>query len=342
MPIRRHGAGWEVRIQHGGRRYSKTVATRSDAHLVEARMRQQFNDSRAGRVPQVSFEEGLARWLREEFPRLKHQDSARSLVKAILPHCQGKSLSAVGQIAETIREKALQRGLAAAPINRRLALVKRIAKLAFKRWKWLDRDCGAEIELLPGEVRRSEWVTPIQARKLIQSADPGIKEAIRWAVLTGLRRGEILGAQPHYFKDGAVYLPTSKSGKPRSVPLPAELDPRRFPFGLNATRLDKGFQDARRKAGLPQIRFHDLRRSYATWLLQGGAGLKEVQDLLGHANISMTSRYLGTSVEHLRDAVLSLPSMGIKRGSRNGSHRGNGRKTKDVQAAVPRSQRRAA
>lgn len=340
MPIRRHGSGWEVRIQHGGRRYSKTVATRSDALYVEARMRQQFNDFRAGRVPEYLFEEALARWLRDEAPRLKSDHS--SLVKAILPHIRGKNLSAVGQIAESIRTKALQRGLGPAPINRRLALVKRIAKLAFKRWKWLDKDYGAEIELLPGEVKRSEWVTPQEARRLILCADPDIREAIRWAVLTGLRRGEMLTMQPHYFRDGAVYLPTSKSGKPRAVPLPPELDPKRFPFKLNPTRLDKGFQAARRKAVLPHIRYHDLRRSYATWLLQGGAGLKEVQDLLGHANISMTSRYLGTSMQHLREAVINLPSMGTKRGTKNGLQRDKQEKTRVVQADSPRQAKRAA
>jgi integrase len=340
VPIRKHGAGWEVRIQHGGRRYSKTVATRSDALLVEARMRQQFNDSRAGRIPQYTFEEALRRWLNEEHPRLK--SSHASLVKAILPHGTGRLLSGVAAIAEAIRTAGNKSGLGPATINRRLALVKRVAKLSYKRWKWLDKDYGAEIELLPGEVKRSEWVTPQEARRLMQCADPDIREAIRWAVLTGLRRGEMLGLQPHYFRGHAVYLPTSKSGKPRSVPLPAELDPKKFPFGLNPTRLDKGFQAARRKAGLGHIRFHDLRRSYATWLLQGGAGLKEVQDLLGHANISMTSRYLGSSVEHLRSAVGGLPSMGTKRGSKNGSHRGKEAETRDVQPASPRLSRRAA
>jgi integrase len=339
VPIRRHGAGWEVRIQHGGRRYSKTVATRSDAQLVEARMRQQFNDSRAGRIPQFTFEEALKRWLSEEHPRLR--SSHASLVKAILPHIN-VALSEVATIAERIKASGAKRGLGPAPINRRLALVKRIAKLAYKRWKWLDKDYGAEIELLPGEVKRSEWTTPQEARRLMQCADPDIREAIRWAVLTGLRRGEILGAQPHYFRDGAIYLPISKSGKPRAVPLPAELDPKRFPFGMNATRLARGFREARKEAGLPHIRFHDLRRSYATWLLQGGAGLKEVQDLLGHANIAMTSRYLGSSIEHLRGAVASLPSMGTKRGSKNGSHRGKEPQTRDVQPASPRLSRRAA
>jgi hypothetical protein len=170
LPIRKHGAGWEVRVQHGGRRYSKTVATRSDAQYLEARLRQRVGDTRAGRVPQYSLEEGLERWLREEFPRLKSQQSYRSLVKAVLPLAVGKGLGQVVEVSDLIRQTGLQAGLQPAPINRRLALIKRIAKLAYRRWHWLENDLGAKIELLPGEVRRTEWVTLQEAKRLLAAA----------------------------------------------------------------------------------------------------------------------------------------------------------------------------
>ena len=324
MPIRRHGNGWEVRIQHGGRRYSKTVATRSDAQYLEARLRQRVNDTRAGRVSGHTLEEALERWLREEFPRLKAQQSHRSLVKAILKFCAGHDLREVVEVANKVREAGLAGGLAPAPINRRMALLKRIAKLSYRRWHWLENDLGAKIELLPGEVRRTEWVTPAQARSLIvAAASPKIKEAIRWAVLTGLRRGELLSLRPDHFRGRVIYLQgdLTKSGKPRTVPVPPELDPRHFPFGLHPTYLSKGFQDARRLAGLPHIRFHDLRRSFGTWLVQRRADPSVVRDLLGHADMSMTSRYLGTDLTQLQKAMKTLPSMGLSRGRKSGSQR---------------------
>jgi len=259
----------------------------------------------------------------EEFPRLKSKKSFKSLLKAILPHTEGRMLHEAPEVADSVRTHCLKRGLAAAPINRQLALVKRVAKLGYKRWKWLDSDVGARIELLPGEKRRTEWVTPAEAKKLMAAANGKIREAIRWALLTGLRRGEILAIQPHHLRSGAIYLPDSKSGNPRSVPYPAELDPKKFPFGIHPTALSKGFQAARERAGLSHIRFHDLRRSYATWLLHGEATLGDIRDLLGHANISMTSRYLGTSIERLKTVVKVLPSFSVprKRGRKGLSHR---------------------
>lgn len=321
MPIRKHGAGWEVRVQHGGRRLSKTVATRSDAIYLEARLVQRVNDTRAGRVSSYTLEEALTRWLREEFPRLRSQQSHRSLVKAILPFIDGKSLFDVPAVADEIRTVGLANDLGPAPINRRLALLKRIAKLAYRRWHWLENDLGAKIELLPGEVRRTEWVTPAEAKRLMAAASPPIREAIRWALLTGMRRGELLSLTPAHFRNGAVHLTVTKSGKPRTIPLPAELNPKRFPFDLHPTALSKGFQDARGRARMPHIRFHDLRRSYGTWLVQRRTDAAVVRDLLGHSTLTMTSRYLGTDLTQLRKAVKTLPSLGLSRGRNGTSHR---------------------
>lgn len=55
--------------------------------------------------------------------------------------------------------------------------------------------------------------------------------------------------------------------------------------------LKKGFKKAVTLAGLPKIRFHDLRHTFATRLVQAGVDIITVQHLLGHARISMTARY---------------------------------------------------
>lgn len=73
--------------------------------------------------------------------------------------------------------------------------------------------------------------------------------------------------------------------------------------GLPFVSLFYSWDTARIEAGLSQLRIHDLRHSFASFLVNAGRSLYEVQELLGHADIRTTSRYAHLSRERLREAV---------------------------------------
>jgi integrase len=62
----------------------------------------------------------------------------------------------------------------------------------------------------------------------------------------------------------------------------------------------------KKRAGIGDFRFHDLRHSFASYLTMGGVNLRTVQTLLGHKDLRMTMRYSHLSPEHLREAVSTL------------------------------------
>ena len=107
-------------------------------------------------------------------------------------------------------------------------------------------------------------------------------------------------------------IPTTKLGKPRHVPLSdgvlnlLSTVPRSetYTFGNLETgnpyvSIYYAWDSARRKAGLGEVRMHDLRHSFASLLINSGRSLYEVQKLLGHTQIKTTQRYAHLAPETL-------------------------------------------
>jgi site-specific recombinase XerD len=90
-------------------------------------------------------------------------------------------------------------------------------------------------------------------------------------------------------------------------PEAARIAAKRLPFQIGAALLRKRFDAARAAAGLPAVHFHDLRHTYASWLVQAGQPLTSVRDLLGHSSSAVTDRYSHLAQTHLRAAVSKLP-----------------------------------
>jgi len=63
-------------------------------------------------------------------------------------------------------------------------------------------------------------------------------------------------------------------------------------------RFDGAWREARRIAGIKNLHFHDLRHTFCSNLLLSGAGLKDVKEMIGHSDISMTDRYSHLSFDH--------------------------------------------
>ena len=76
--------------------------------------------------------------------------------------------------------------------------------------------------------------------------------------------------------------------------------------GIKFRDTHKKFYWACRRAKIQDFRFHDLRHTFASWLVMAGVPLATVSELLGHKSITMTMRYAHLSPQHLTQAVKSL------------------------------------
>lgn len=307
MPVRRHRTTWEARVQTAGQRLSRTFKSRQDALEWERRVRSRLDDHRVGRAPSISLEEALERWLKGEAASLKSHADLVKKVRTIYPFALGRMLADIVDVAEALKADAIARRAAPATVNRKLAILRRVARLAHRQWQWLAEPLGDRITLLPGERQRHTYLTLADVRRVVQAAPARSRSAILLAALTGLRLGELLGLTAADKKGGSLVLEDTKSGRPRVVPLPKEMGKVTLPLPITEGELTWDWRQARKKAGMPKVRFHDLRHTYASWLVQQGTSLTVVRDLLGHSSLAVTSRYAHLAQEHLREAVNGLP-----------------------------------
>ena len=79
---------------------------------------------------------------------------------------------------------------------------------------------------------------------------------------------------------------------------------------FDGSKIGKWFRQALKEAGITDFRFHDLRHTFASWLVQHGVDLYVVQRLLGHKTGEMTRRYAHLAPDNLRTAINSLNGIG--------------------------------
>lgn len=159
--------------------------------------------------------------------------------------------------------------------------------------------------------------------ELNRSEHPRIREIITMLLLTGARRNEVLQAKwsDMDFQKRIWRIEFNKSGVTRYVPLSSGVidllrgiemrsdvdhifyNPKTLLPYVNIFPIWKRI---RQLADIPDVRLHDLRHSYASFLVNQGRSIYEVQKILGHSNVKTTQRYAHLSNETLLDATNSV------------------------------------
>ena len=301
MPIRKRGAGWQVDVQAHGKRARFTVSTKAAAVELERKARDDIERERHGLKPNRTLEDALEEYLTTTAKALKSYESLLYVARVVRPFLR-RGLDRIADAASDIIRDGQEAGRAPATINRHLALLRRLGRLVHQ-WGWSERQLGARVVLLKENNQRHTYLTPAQVSQIAAQADSeAVRDAIWLAATTGLRRSELLALRPQDYRDGALWLATSKSGRPRRVPVPVDAQEicQRLPLKADAPAIRRGFERARKRAGFTDVRFHDLRHTFASWAVAAGVDLRLLKDLMGHSTMQMTSRYA-----HLEDRQMT-------------------------------------
>jgi site-specific recombinase XerD len=240
-------------------------------------------------------------------------------------------------------EQMKSEGYAPGTCNRALVLLRYGFTLAL-RWKLpgVLSNPVKEVKNLRDDNKIERFLTTEQMARLmaeVRESESGmLQHIVLFLLYTGARKREVLDAKwvDVDWERKSWRLPKTKSGKIRHIPLsvgalqllghlrdqsasqgevghairaewaqrPIFANPK---TGLPYVSFFYSWDTARKRAGLPELRVHDLRHSFASFLVNAGRSLYEVQELLGHADIRTTSRYAHLSRERLFAAVEAVP-----------------------------------
>jgi len=217
------------------------------------------------------------------------------------------------------------KGYAPATANRFLILLRYMFNLA-KKWEipGAEKNPVAGVAKFEENNKRDRYLTMEETQRLVDAIRGNRNRQLQYIVplllLTGCRKRELLDARWEHFDipRRSWRIPISKSGKARHVPLSEgvlsilEQLPRFDDCPFVVPNLDNkkpfvtvfvSWNTCRIKAGMPELRMHDLRHSFASFLINAGRSLYEVQSILGHTQIQTTQRYSHLSQTTLLDAA---------------------------------------
>ncbi|MBM6581764.1 site-specific integrase [Microvirga sp. BT689] len=309
--IRKRGSSWQAQVRREGYPpLSKTFPSKADA-AAWARDQERAIDraelpTTARALKGITVGDLLRRYREAITPTKRGAEPEKYRIKTILAHAVAQvslnrlSPAAVAQYRDD-RLKVVKPGT----VRRELAIVQHCFEIAKKEWGLpLLTNPVQQIAMPEAQRSRERRLEEGETNALVSAASASnwyLLPFIALAIETGMRRGELLSIR---WKDVDLTAPTvrilkTKNGHPRTIPLTPKAievltsldrkDERVFPVTPNAVRL--AWERLRRRAGLEDLRLHDLRHEAVSRFFEYGLTVPEVALISGHRDPRMLSTY---------------------------------------------------
>ena len=291
----------------------KNVITKTMAREELRKIEQRIKRGQYGEIPSLKdFSGDYIKHVRDTIQRRSWSRYEYSLNHLIELYGDKKLSEITPKDIDDFKEIRLKE-VKPATVNRELSTLRQIFNLA-RRWEKFYGENPVTISgLLPEENNKERILTIEEERRLLSFSNPYLKPIITTALQTGMRKSEILTLRwPNIdIESGVITIDqtNTKSKKTRRIPVSSSLKTllkeQKLKSGgseyvflshvgtpyKNHESLKGAFERACEKAGINDFRFHDLRHTAATRMIERGASIVAVSKILGHSDLKMTMRY---------------------------------------------------
>jgi integrase len=337
--FRKRGEKWQAQVRLKDQApISRSFDRKSDAEAWAKRteVALQSQPKRENNKAKLTLSELLDRYERDVTPNKRGHSAERYMLRTLKAHRIASltidKLTPV-EIA-AYRDDRLAK-VKAPSVRRELAILQHCLHVAASEWGFaalLDKNPAAAITKPSSGRARDRRLTDEDARKIAEglqaTRNPYIRHAITFAIATGMRRGELLSLTWANVDlvNRVAFLPLTKNGEARAIPLsslalnvladlrainaeqdtPARKPPHVFPLSANALRL--AWERTKRRAGIQDLRFHDLRHEAISRFFEVGLSVPEVRLISGHKDVRMLFRYTHLKAEDVAKKLSRLAS----------------------------------
>jgi len=220
-------------------------------------------------------------------------------------------------LIQQFRAQRLKEGVKKVTTNREIQLLKRMFTIAIEEG-YCEQNPAKKVKLYSElDTVRDRVLSEEEEPRLFSELAEHARPFVFTALHTGMRHGELLKLkwQNVDFEKRQIKVEETKSKKARFIPINSVLfdvllklkavngkEQCVFPFkGVRTT-----FEGACRRAGLDDLTFHDLRRTFGTRLLEAGVDIVTISKLYGHSTVLVTQRYLHPKDRLSKEAVEAL------------------------------------
>jgi integrase len=338
---------WADFTVNGSRfRISLQTSNRQEAELIYAQKRsEELLRGTIGRKPQMTLDDALGRYLLERGVEVASKSQmifyGRTLLRIL---GKATTLDAIDDdlIARFVSKRrgdirwanksaknrpkgeTREKRMSGASINREMHFLRAVLNRARKVWKVDVAEIDWGLHRLQESAGVERFLSPDEARALLNAAAPHLRPVIVASLNTGLRMRNVLDLdwsevdmdrRMLTVRIGKKRVP---GGAPHSIPIngpllaalgtlgPKDAGPV-FTFeGKPVKNMRTAFRAACRRAGVENFRWHDMRHTAASWMIDQGVALDLVQKILGHSDIRLTLRYAHRNQDAQRKAVEAI------------------------------------
>ncbi|WP_133131402.1 tyrosine-type recombinase/integrase [Legionella yabuuchiae] len=327
MALKKRNGVWWVDITHDGERIRRSTKTevKAEAQLYHDKLKSElWEASRVLKIPKKGWKQAAIRWIDESGHKRSLIDDKTHL-RWVEPFFKDLFLTDITtDILDDIAKKKEATGVSPASVNRMLEVIRAILRRAHKEWGWLD--VVPAVRMRKEENRRIRWITYQEASRLLNELPEHLKDMAAFSLATGLRQSNVTGLKwcdVNLIRNHALVNPEdSKTSK--AIPVPLNQDAVDilikqkgkhpvFVFAYKGNPVSRcnnhAWRKALNRAGIKNFRWHDLRHTWASWHVQNGTSLPELQQLGGWSSFEMVLRYAHLSSDHLKQAANRIQSI---------------------------------